>query len=74
MARCRAEWRALFTEFPDRFTVGTDTYTPERWYYIGEHATWSRAWLADLPAPLAERIAWRNAEALFAFWKPSAPL
>jgi Amidohydrolase len=69
-----AEWRALFTEFPDRFTVGTDTYTPERWYYIGEHATWSRAWLADLPAPLAERIAWRNAEALFAFWKPSAPL
>ena len=69
-----AEWRALFTEFPDRFTVGTDTYTPERWYYIGEHATWTRAWLADLPAPLAERIAWRNAEALFAFWKPSAPL
>jgi hypothetical protein len=25
--------------------------------------------LADLPLPLAERIAWRNAEALFAFWK-----
>ncbi|MFO1414571.1 MAG: hypothetical protein U1F10_11840 [Burkholderiales bacterium] len=65
-----AEWRALFTDFPDRFMVGTDTYTPERWHYIVEHANWSRAWLADLPAPLAERIAWRNADALFASWQP----
>ena len=60
-----AEWRALFTEFPDRFMVGTDTYTPERWHYIVEHAAWSRAWLADLPPALSERIAWRNADALF---------
>jgi hypothetical protein len=64
-----AEWRALFTEFPDRFMVGTDTFTPERWHYVVEHASWTRAWLADLPPPLAERIAWRNAEALFSFWK-----
>jgi hypothetical protein len=60
------EWRALFTDYPDRFMVGTDTYTPERWLYVGEHAKWARAWLADLPAPLAERIAWKNGEALFA--------
>jgi len=65
-----AEWRALFTEFPDRFTVGTDTFTPERWHYIVEHASWSRAWLADLPPALAERIGWRNGEALFSSWKP----
>ncbi|HTQ02066.1 MAG TPA: amidohydrolase family protein [Casimicrobiaceae bacterium] len=69
--RVPAEWRALFTEFPDRFMVGTDTFTPERWHYIVEHANWSRAWLADLPPALAERIAWRNADALFAFWKPA---
>jgi predicted TIM-barrel fold metal-dependent hydrolase len=68
-----AEWRALFTEFPDRFMVGTDTFTPERWHYIVEHAQWSRAWLADLPPPLAERIAWRNGEALFAGWTAQAP-
>ena len=67
-----AEWRAVFTEFPDRFLVGTDTFTPERWHYIVEHAGWSRAWLADLPPALAERIAWRNGEALFASWKPAA--
>ena len=57
-------WRETFTEFPDRFMVGTDTYTPERWHYIGTNATFSRGWLADLPQPLAEKIGWRNAEAL----------
>lgn len=59
-------WREAFIEFPDRFLVGTDTFTPERWYYVGEHARWSREWLATLPAELAERIAWRNGEALLA--------
>ncbi|MFN9744319.1 MAG: amidohydrolase family protein [Betaproteobacteria bacterium] len=61
-----AGWRALFTDFPDRVLLGTDTFTPERWYYVGEHARWSREWLATLPADLAERIAWRNGEALLA--------
>ena len=59
-------WREAFLEFPDRFLVGTDTFTPERWHYIVEHADWSRAWLADLPPDVAERIGWRNGEALFA--------
>ena len=67
-----AEWREVFTEFPDRFMVGTDTFTPERWHYIVEHANWSRAWLADLPPALAERIAYRNGDALFAGWSPTA--
>ncbi|MEA3192460.1 MAG: hypothetical protein QOD26_793 [Betaproteobacteria bacterium] len=58
-------WRGLFLEFPDRFMVGTDSYTPERWHYIPEHAAWSRAWLADLPRDVADRIAWKNGEALF---------
>ena len=57
-------WRALFEDFPDRFMVGTDTYTPERWYYVVEHAAWSRTWLAGLPSELADNIAWRNAERL----------
>jgi hypothetical protein len=58
-------WRAAFLEFPDRFMVGTDTFTPERWFYVVEHANWSRAWLADLPRDVAENIAWRNGERLF---------
>ncbi len=63
-------WRALFTEFPDRVLLGTDTFTPERWYYVGEHARWSRQWLAALPADVAERIAWKNGLALLAALPP----
>ena len=62
------EWRALFEGYPDRFMVGTDSYTPERWYYVEEHAKWSRAWLRDLPDDLATRIAFRNAEAMLSEW------
>jgi predicted TIM-barrel fold metal-dependent hydrolase len=64
--RLTPEWRETFQEFPERFMVGTDTFTPERWHYVPEHASWSRKWLSDLPLDLAERIAFRNAEALFA--------
>jgi predicted TIM-barrel fold metal-dependent hydrolase len=58
-------WRELFLEFPDRFMVGTDTFTPERWYYVTEHARWSREWLATLPPAVAEQIAWKNGDRLF---------
>jgi len=58
-------WRAVFLQFPDRFMVGSDTFTPERWHYIPGHADWSRQWLADLPRNVAERIAWKNGEAVF---------
>jgi len=69
-ARVDAAWRETFVEFPDRFMVGTDTFTPERWHYIGPHARWSREWLADLPDPLAQAIAWRNGQALLqGLWK-----
>ena len=57
-------WRAAFDEFPDRFMIGTDTFTPERWHFIPEHARFSRAWLGSLPPALAERIGWRNADTL----------
>jgi hypothetical protein len=70
--RVAPAWREAFVEFPDRFMVGTDTFTPERWHYVGEHATWVRGWLSDLPRELAERIAWRNAEAMLA--SRAAPL
>ena len=70
--RVNPEWRAAFMEFPDRFMVGTDTFVPERWHYVPEHATFSRAWLADLPIDLAEKIAWKNGEALFGGSRPAA--
>lgn len=65
-----ADWRRLFEAFPDRFMLGTDTYTPERWHYVEEHADWSRAWLNDLPQELRLNIAHRNAEKLIAWALP----
>ena len=59
------EWKAVFLEFPDRFMVGTDSFTPERWPYVVEHANWSREWMKDLPPAVAERIAYKNGEAVF---------
>ena len=58
------DWRSLFAAFPDRVMVGTDTFTPERWHYVVQHADWTREWLTDLPPDLAEKIAWRNGEAM----------
>jgi predicted TIM-barrel fold metal-dependent hydrolase len=60
-------WRQLVLDFPDRFMVGTDTPSPERWYYVVEHANFSRRWLADLPGDVADNIAFRNAERLAAW-------
>lgn len=65
-------WRALIARYPDRFMVGTDTFTPERLHYIVEHAAFTRRWLSGLPPELAERVAWRNAEDLIApVWSAS---
>lgn len=61
------EWRRAFLAFPDRFMVGTDTFAPERWFYVAEHAAWSRTWLADLPADVAAKIGHANAKALAAW-------
>ena len=58
------EWKKLFIEYPGRFVLGTDTYTPDRWFDVVDHADWSRGWLQSLPQSLAENIAFRNAEAL----------
>ena len=56
------EWLAAFKAHPDRFMVGTDTFAPERWYYIGPHADFSRDWINRLPDTLADNIAFANAE------------
>jgi hypothetical protein len=54
-------WRDLFVHYPDRFMVGTDTYTSVAWYYFRYMLSDIRKWLAQLPPDVAERIAFRNA-------------
>lgn len=65
-------WRAVFDAHPERIMLGTDTFTPERWHYVAEHAAWARRWLATLPPALAEAIGWRNAERLLVQESPVA--
>ena len=59
-----SDWLPVFKEFPDRFMVGTDTFAPERWYYVKDHANFSREWISTLPDELINGLAYRNAEAM----------
>jgi hypothetical protein len=59
------EWRALFVRHPDRFLVGTDTWTTSRWDVLPQWLHQVRQWLGQLPREVAERLAWRTGERLF---------
>ncbi|SDX85574.1 Predicted metal-dependent hydrolase, TIM-barrel fold [Variovorax sp. YR634] len=59
------EWRALILKYPGRFMVGSDTWVNQRWSAYDETMRGYRTWLGDLPADVAQRIAWGNAAALF---------
>ena len=58
-------WRALFTKYPQRFLLGSDTWVPQRWPEVPSIMAAYRAWLAQLPRDVAENIAWRNGTRLF---------
>jgi hypothetical protein len=54
-------WRDLFTRFPDRFVVGSDTWIDQRWDDYENIIAGYRAWLGQLPPDIARRIAHDNA-------------
>ncbi len=56
-------WKNLLLRHPDRFLVGTDTWVTSQWDRFAEIQTSVRAWLAQLPRDVAERVAYRNARA-----------
>ena len=58
-------WRQLFTKYPQRFVLGSDTWMPQRWPDVPEIMDGYRAWLSQLPPEVAENIAWRNGARLF---------
>jgi hypothetical protein len=59
------EWRELFEAFPERFIIGSDTWTPQRWTIYSELMEGYRAWIGQLPRSIAERIGHGNGERLF---------
>lgn len=58
-------WERVLKRFSDRFMVGTDTWVNGQWARYGELIDLNRKWLALLPADVARRIAYQNAEKLF---------
>lgn len=58
-------WRAVFLKYPERFMVGTDTWTTSRWESVGSSMRDVQVWLGQLPRDVAEQIAWKNGERLF---------
>lgn len=64
--RLAPAWSALFLRHPDRFMLGSGTYTNELWYQFRYIIGSYRRWLALLPSDVAEGIAHRNAARFFA--------
>src|SRR5439155_19994803 len=58
-------WRELFVRHPDRFLIGTDTWTTSRWEIIADAMRSVQAWLAQLPRDVAAQIRWKNGDRLF---------
>lgn len=58
------DWRGVFLRYPQRFMVGTDTWTSWRWASLPAVQSATRAWLRELPPEVAQRIASGNAREL----------
>jgi hypothetical protein len=59
------EWELLFLEHPDRFMVGVDTFSSQRWSHYDQVSTETRNWLVQLPTTVAQQIAMGNALRVF---------
>ena len=55
---------------PERFLVGSDTWTNGRWDDYERLMQEARRWPAGLPPQAARRIAWDNGAALFGLAPP----
>ena len=56
------DWRELLIDFAERFMLGIDTYTPERWLQIHNEMRWQQELLNALPEAVAKKIAYENGE------------
>lgn len=63
-------WRKLFEQFPDRFVVGVDTFSVNRWQRYDSIVWQIREWTAALPQPLRARLLHDNAARLFYSARP----
>lgn len=62
--RIMPAWQKLLVDHADRFLLGIDTYTPQRWLHINNVMQQQRELLAALPDDVARKIAYENGERL----------
>ncbi|MBL6932905.1 MAG: amidohydrolase family protein [Rhodospirillales bacterium] len=60
--RINADWMNLFSRFPDRMMIGSDTYITEQWDGYQQLIDQHRRWLGHLPPKMADAIARGNAQ------------
>lgn len=58
------EWELLFMDHPDRFMIGVDTFSSNRWQRYDELMEETSLWLNQLPAEIKGRISHQNARKL----------
>lgn len=56
------DWRELLIQHADRFMLGVDTYTPQRWLQLESVMDWQYELLDALPKHVARKIAFENGE------------
>jgi len=59
------KWRSLMLLYPNRFMLGSGTYSTQYWYQFRYALGRYRNWLTQLPPEIAQRIAFRNGLELF---------
>jgi Amidohydrolase len=64
-AKVSPAWSQLLAQYPDRFLLGSDTWTNERWSSYSRIIDDYRAWLDDLPRETAEHLLWGNGARMF---------
>jgi predicted TIM-barrel fold metal-dependent hydrolase len=62
-----ARWKALIEKMPDRFLMGIDVWAPRLFEpaMLDRLMRWTRRVLGELPPNVAERVAWKNAAAVY---------
>jgi len=63
--RLLPEWRKLIEMYPDRFMFATDAHKDFRWKKYAKVVEQWRGILGQLSAPVAQALAWRNAERIY---------
>lgn len=64
------KWYNLFIQHPERFLVGVDTFSTNRWREYGAITRAIRSWLKQLPQDVAKRLAYHNARRILLSSEP----